>query len=48
MIKKDNHLKKIRDFNLVVKKGSWVNSDFLSLKMLDLAKNENLIPKKED
>lgn len=41
MYTKDNHLTKVRDFNLVLKHGYWINSQFLSLKVLDLAKNEN-------
>ena len=48
MFTKDNHLAKVRDFNLVLKQGFWVNSQFLSLKVLDLAKNVNYFPKKED
>jgi len=48
MYNKDNHLTKVRDFNLILKYGYWINSQFLSLKVLDLAKNEAYFPPKED
>lgn len=48
MYTKENHLAKVRDFNLVLKHGFWINSQFLSLKVLDLAKNVVYFPKKED
>lgn len=48
MYTKEQHLKKKRDFNLILKYGTWVNGGFLSLKVLDLAKNEAYFPKKED
>jgi ribonuclease P protein component len=48
MYKKENHLTKVRDFSLVLNRGFWVNNQFLSLKVLDLAKNTAYFPKKED
>lgn len=48
MYKKENHLTKVRDFNLVIKHGFWVNGGFLSLKVLELAKNESYFPSTED
>ncbi|MFA6547986.1 MAG: ribonuclease P protein component [Candidatus Magasanikbacteria bacterium] len=48
MYKKENHLTKVRDFNLVLNHGYWVNNQFLSLKVLELAKNEAYFPPKED
>lgn len=48
MYKKENHLTKVRDFNLVIKHGFWVNGGFLSLKVLELAKNEAYFPSTED
>jgi len=48
MYKKDNHLTKVRDFSLVLKHGFWINSQFLSLKVLELDKNVIYFPKKED
>lgn len=48
MYKKDNHLTKVRDFNLILKHGIWYNSRFLSLKVLDLAKSEKYFPPTAD
>lgn len=48
MIPAENRLTKKRDFNLVVSHGRWVSVPDLSLKVLDLALNRNLFPKKED
>ena len=48
MYKKENHLTKVRDFNLVLKHGFWVNGGFLSLKVLELAKNEAYFPSTDD
>ena len=48
MYEKENHLTKVRDFNLVLKHGFWVNGGFLSLKVLELAKNEAYFPSTED
>ncbi|TSC84252.1 MAG: Ribonuclease P protein component [Parcubacteria group bacterium Gr01-1014_13] len=48
MLQQDNRLRKLRDFNLVMKHGQWVNGRFLDIKVLELAKNQNFFPKKED
>ncbi len=59
MLQQDNRLRKLRDFNLVMKHGQWVNGRFLDIKVLELAsarggsanlsgKNTFTIPKKED
>ena len=48
MLPLDNRLKKLRDFNLVTKYGRWINGTFLDLKVLNLAKNQNYFPPKED
>lgn len=48
MYNKENHLTKVRDFNLVLKHGYWVNNHFLSLKVLDLAKSDAYIPSTGD
>jgi ribonuclease P protein component len=48
MLQQDNRLRKLRDFNLVMKYGQWVNGRFLDIKVLELAKNQNFFPKKED
>jgi ribonuclease P protein component len=48
MLKPENRLKKTRDFNLVIKHGRWVNAEFFDLKYLELAKNREFFPKKED
>ena len=46
MLKPVNRLKKIRDFNLVIKHGRWVSGNLLSIKILELAKiPENSLPK---
>lgn len=45
MLSADNRLKKIRDFNLLIKKGRWVNGRFFDLKYLELAKFVDLKPK---
>lgn len=36
MLKPEFRLKKVRDFNLLVKKGKWINSLNFSLRVLDL------------
>lgn len=41
-------LAKVRDFNLLMDHGSWINGGLLTLKVLDLAKNKVHFPKKED
>lgn len=48
MLQQDNRLRKLRDFNLVMKHGQWVSGQFLDVKALELAKNQNYFPKKED
>ena len=48
MLKQDNRLRKIRDFNLLIKNGRWQNGNFFDLKYLELAKIKELFPKKED
>ncbi len=48
MYKKDNHLTKVRDFNLILKHGIWYNGRFLSLRVLELAKNEQYFPPTAD
>jgi ribonuclease P protein component len=48
MLNKDNRLTKVRDFNLILKHGRWANGSFLDLKYVELAKNTNYFPKKED
>lgn len=48
MLQKENRLAKVRDFNLVMEHGSWVNGRFLDMKVLELAKNQDYFPKKED
>ena len=48
MYKKDNHLTKVRDFNLILKHGIWHNGRFLSLRVLELAKNEQYFPPTAD
>jgi len=48
MLQKENRLAKIRDFNLLMKHGQWVNGRFLDLKVLELAKIKDYFPKKED
>ncbi len=47
-MQQDNRLRKLRDFNLVMKHGQWVNGRFLDIRVLELAKNQNFFPKKED
>ena len=48
MFQQENRLRKLRDFNLVMKHGQWVNGRFLDIKVLELAKNQAYFPKKED
>lgn len=48
MLQEQNRLKKVRDFNLLMKYGRWANGQFLDLKYLTLAKTSNYFPKKED
>ena len=48
MLQQENRLRKLRDFNLVMKHGQWVNGRFLDIRVLELAKNQAYFPKKED
>lgn len=48
MLPSENRLTKVRDFNLLLRKGYWVRGEQMSLKVLNLAENRNLFPKKED
>ena len=48
MLQQDNRLRKLRDFNLVIQHGQWVNGRFLDIRVLELAKNQAYFPKKED
>lgn len=48
MLIAENRLKKVRDFNLLVKKGRWVNGRFFDLKYLELAKFIDLKPKSQE
>jgi len=48
MLNQNNRLKKLRDFNLLLKYGQYVGGQFFTLKLLDLAKKQDYFPKKED
>jgi len=48
MLQKENRLKKVRDFNLVIKHGRFVSGNFLSAKIVELDKVKEFFPKKED
>jgi len=48
MLQETNRLKKVRDFNLLMKYGCWANGRFLDLKCLELAKVRQYFPKKVD
>lgn len=48
MLNQTNRLKKVRDFNLLMKYGRWLNGDFINLKCLKLANFIKHFPKKED
>lgn len=48
MLQKENRLKKVRDFNLLIKHGYWVSGQFLRIKALELAKIQDFFPKKDD
>jgi len=47
MLKPENRLKKVRDFNLIIKHGQWASGSFLTLKWLKLAENRQFFPKKD-
>lgn len=38
MLQEENRLRKVRDFNLIMKKGRWFNGQFLDMKVLELHK----------
>jgi len=46
MLPKDNRLAKVRDFNLLMGQGRWVNGRFLDIKLLELRKAIDFLPKK--
>jgi ribonuclease P protein component len=48
MLPQENRLKKLRDFNLLMKYGRWLKVPDCTLKVLELAKIINYFPKKED
>lgn len=48
MLQQENRLKKVRDFNLVIKHGRWINGQTLDIKVLELAKNKDFFSKKEN
>jgi ribonuclease P protein component len=48
MFQQENRLRKLRDFNLVLQHGQWLNGQFLDIKYLELAKKQDFFPKKED
>lgn len=48
MLKPENRLKKIRDFNLLFSRGRWVRGDFFDLKFLELDKYRQFFPKNEN
>ena len=48
MLKPNNRLTKVRDFNLVMMYGRWISGQFLRIKWLKLAEIEDYFPKKED
>lgn len=48
MLPRVSRLTKVRDFNLVMKHGRWMNGRFLRMKWLKLADFVNYFPKKED
>ena len=48
MLKLINRLKKIRDFNLLMKHGRWAGANFLTAKYTKLEQVQEYFPKKED
>ena len=48
MLQNENRLRKVRDFSLALKYGSWQRGRFLDLKYVQLAKVKDYFPKKED
>lgn len=48
MLPAQNRLAKVRDFNLLMNHGTWINGDLCTLKVLTLDKIKTYFPKKED
>ena len=48
MLKPKNRLKKVRDFNLIMKQGRWIGASFLTAKYIRLDEAQEYFPKKED
>ncbi len=48
MLPSINRLAKVRDFNLLIKHGRWINGQFMDLKYFALPKIINHVPKRED
>lgn len=48
MLRPENRLTKIRDFNLVIKHGRFFNDTFITLKALNLNSAKSYFPPKED
>lgn len=48
MLQKENRLKKVRDFNLLIKHGRWVGGAFFNLKFVNLAELGGYFSKRED
>jgi len=48
MLKPENRLKKVRDFNLLLKHGHWIKGKFIDLNFLFLPKIRENFPKKVD
>jgi len=48
MLKPENRLKKVRDFNLLLKQGQWIKGGFIDLNYLFLANKSDFFPKKVD
>jgi ribonuclease P protein component len=48
MLQPENRLKKVRDFNLLMKYGHWLNGRFLDIKYVKLAKIIDFSPKNEE
>ena len=47
MLQQQNRLTKVRDFNLLMKYGRWINGNFLDAKIFELDKIQ-VFPKNED
>lgn len=46
MLPKNNRLAKVRDFNLLMKLGRWINGHYFNMKVLELGKAAGFAPKK--